>query len=491
MSLFPWAGAVGMVAVPNLSGQSYTTAITTLQNAGLNYTNSGSTDTSNSNLNTLIATQSIAAGTLVDYGTSVSFTYYNYVSGGGGGGCTAGYLGDWTYADPASWSTCSGGSQSGTSTSRTGTYRNSDCSTQSVTQSGSWTVTRSCSSPTCTAGALGDWTYAAPASWGTCTNGSQSGTSTSRTGSYRNTDCSITTITETGSWTVTQTCVSNAANWVASYSEYRASCCGVVTIYVDSNPLSPTYNTEKWNPCSNGWTYGTTCPAPFSVFGFSPFGFSPFSVFGFSPFSVFGFSPFAPYSFSTTTYGVKCISGNTFIRISSGSGIAHTDHETGKITLKDSSGNIVAKQAKDIQIGDEVLSVSYSEIDPSQPDYEVFAWNSDTLTFIENTTTTIVDIEESLKIQTICFNNDTSAQFTLEHPILVKKTIDGQDQWKFAMVAELEIGDTIVKFNNTTGQYDNVIISTIDIITNENPVYTFSAEPFDIIIAGDVVTHNK
>lgn len=492
MSLWSWASAKGMVAVPDLSSLTYTNAIAALQAAGLNYTNNGSVSTSNANLNNYISSQSIAAGTLVDYETNISFGYYSYSGGGGGGGgCTAGYLNDWSYADPASWTACSGGTQSGTSTSRTGTYRNADCSTSSVTQSGSWTITRSCSSPTCTAGYLDDWVYATPASWGPCSGGTQSGTSTSRTGTYRNADCTTTSVTQSGSWTREQACVDNAAVWSPSYSEYRASCCGVVTIYVDTNPNSPTYNTEKWNPCSNGWTYGTACPAPFSVFGFSPFGFSPFAVFGFSPFAVFGFSPFSPYSFSTTTYGTKCISANTFVRLQPGIGNIITDESTGKITLQDENGNILAKQAKDIQIGDEVLSVSYAEINPSAPDYEVFSWNSNTLTFIENTTTTIVDIEESTKIQTIYFNNDTSSQFTLEHPILVKKTIDGADQWKFAMVAELEIGDTIIKYNNNTGSYDEIFILNIGISTNEDPVYTFSAEPYDIIVAGDIVTHNK
>jgi hypothetical protein len=59
------------------------------------------------------------------------------------------------------------------------------------------------------------------------------------------------------------------------------------------------------------------------------------------------------------------------------------------------------------------------------------------------------------------------------------------------MVAELEVGDTIVKYNSQTGLYDNVIISSIDIVENSDPVYTFSAEPGDIIVAGDIITHNK
>lgn len=243
--------------------------------------------------------------------------------------------------------------------------------------------------------------------------------------------------------------------------------------------------------------------SPFSVFGFSPFGFSPFSVFGFSPFgfspfgfspfgfSPFGFSPFSPYGFATTSYGVKCIDGETYIRLKPGAGTETTDPATGKKTLVSADGIVVAKQAKDIQIGDTVASVDYSEIDPSAPDYEVFNWSSNSLTFVANAETTITDIEESAKIQTIYFNGDDSAQFTLEHPILVKRTVDGVDNYGFAMVAEISIGDKIFKYNSVNSSYDEVLITSIDISAGEKTTYTFSAEPVDLIIAGDIVTHNK
>lgn len=243
--------------------------------------------------------------------------------------------------------------------------------------------------------------------------------------------------------------------------------------------------------------------SPFSVFGFSPFGFSPFSVFGFSPFgfspfgfspfgfSPFGFSPFSPYGFATTTYGVKCIDGETYIRLKPGAGTEVVDSATGKKTLVSSDGIVVAKQAKDIEIGDTVASVDYSEIDPSAPDYEVFNWSSNSLTFVQNSETTITDIEESAKIQTIYFNGDDSAQFTLEHPILVKRSIDNVDTYGFAMVAEITIGDKIFKYNPVNSSYDEVSVTAIDISAGNKTTYTFSAEPADLIIAGDIVTHNK
>jgi hypothetical protein len=235
--------------------------------------------------------------------------------------------------------------------------------------------------------------------------------------------------------------------------------------------------------------------SPFGVFGFSPFGFSPFGVFGFSPFgfSPFGFSPFgfSPYGFSTTVYGVRCIDGETFIRIKPGAGVLSVDEATGKKTLVDSNNQVVAKQAKDISVGDTVMSADYTEIDPSAPDYEVFNWSSESLNFVGNSETTITDVEESSKIQTIYFNGDDSAQFTLEHPVLVKKNVDGVTRYVFAMVAEIEIGDVLFKYNPSTNSYSENQINTIDISSGEKTVYTFSAEPADLIIAGDFITHNK
>lgn len=218
------------------------------------------------------------------------------------------------------------------------------------------------------------------------------------------------------------------------------------------------------------------------------FSFAPFSVFGFSPFSVFGFSPF---SFSPAAYGIKCIDGETFIRVKAGTGTQFTDPETGKVTLKNSSGEVVAKKAKDIAIGDTVYSLNYAEIDPATPDYEVFTWNSGSLTPTGGSETTIVDVEESVRSQAVCFNGDQSAQFTLEHPILVKKTVDGVANYVFSMVAEIEVGDSIFKYNPVTDSTEEVVVTSLDVITGSKAVYTFSAEPADLIVAGDIITHNK
>ena len=284
--------------------------------------------------------------------------------------------------------------------------------------------------------------------------------------------------------TATSVTVNQEAGTAQTYTVYATNANGNSATSSASGSITTTFSFVPFS------VFGFS---PFGVFGFSPFGFSPFGVFGFSPFGVFGFSPFgfSPYGFSTTVYGVKCIDGETFVRIKPGAGVISVDEETGKKTLVDSNNQVVAKQAKDISIGDTVMSADYTEIDPSAPDYEVFTWSAESLNFVGNSETTITDIEESSKIQTIYFNGDDTAQFTLEHPMLVKKNVDGVSKYVFAMVAEIEIGDVIFKYNPSTNAYSEIQINTVDISSGEKTVYTFSAEPADLIIAGDFITHNK
>ena len=180
------------------------------------------------------------------------------------------------------------------------------------------------------------------------------------------------------------------------------------------------------------------------------------------------------------------------MRVGIGAGSLFTDPETGLEVLIDSDGKIVAKKAKDIKIGDEVLSAIYEELDANVPDYAVFSWSSPTMNFQDHTSTTIVDIDESLKTQMLYFNGDKTAQFTAEHPILIKTLdIDNNTVWQFAMISEINEGDIILKYNSETNIYDEVVIETIDVEFEKQPVYIFSAEPQDLIIAGDIITHNK
>jgi hypothetical protein len=69
---------VRKVNVPNLSGLTRSQARLTITSSGLNYSESSS-DTGNSNLSEVIASQGISEGSVSLIGGTLSFVYYNYV----------------------------------------------------------------------------------------------------------------------------------------------------------------------------------------------------------------------------------------------------------------------------------------------------------------------------------------------------------------------------------------------------------------------------
>jgi hypothetical protein len=70
----------GMVAVPNLSGLTKGQAISAIQAAGLTFKSNSPVESSNSSLNDKVSSQEIPFGTLVDYESGISFSYYIYVA---------------------------------------------------------------------------------------------------------------------------------------------------------------------------------------------------------------------------------------------------------------------------------------------------------------------------------------------------------------------------------------------------------------------------
>jgi len=455
LNLFGWASSKGMVAVPDLSTLTYNNAITVLQDAGLNYTNGGSTNTANSNLNNIIATQSVAAGTLVDYETNISFTYYTYVA-------TPTPIPTPVAPTPTPIAPVA------PTPAPVAPVAPPPTPAPVAPVACSWVFsgneTRVCN---------GSPTTVAVYYW-SCDPTQEQWECPPAPTPVPTPVASLPSCPGTITNPVSMTCAELGLTRLGGSTEYSIpsgwACCGGAI--PTPAPVAPTPAAPTPSPT----------PAPVAPTPAAPTPVAPTPV---AP------TPVPVYSFSTTTYGVKCISANTFIRFAPGAGTEITDPITGKTTLVDSNNNLLAKQAKDVEIGDEVMTVTYAEIDINAPDYEMFVWASDSLTFVENSTTTIVDVQELNKTQTVYFNGDQSAQFTLEHPILVNKVDNGVDSWKFAMVAELEVGDIIVKYDQSTGLYNNTEIVSIDILSNTDAVYTFSAEPGDIIIAGDIITHNK
>ena len=202
---------------------------------------------------------------------------------------------------------------------------------------------------------------------------------------------------------------------------------------------------------------------PFGAFGFTPFGFTPFGAFGFTPFGAFGFTPFGAFAFSPP----KCIEENTLI---------------------DTPNGLVA--AKDLQIGSEVYTVSLQEVplsdETGQYDFDYVGFESDTLTSLEKTVTTIVSIDSSTRDVVLCFNNEQEKLYSTSQPIFVKS----DNKYQVMPTGAVSVGDYLVSVN-VDGSLTEILVESVDMITKEATVYQFNCEPADWFIAGGYLVHNK
>jgi hypothetical protein len=202
---------------------------------------------------------------------------------------------------------------------------------------------------------------------------------------------------------------------------------------------------------------------PFGAFGFTPFGFTPFGAFGFTPFGAFGFTPFGAFSFSPP----KCIEENTLI-----------DTPNGQVA------------AKDLQVGDAVYTVSLQEVplsdETGQYDFDYVGFESDTLTSLEKTTTTILSIDSSTRDVVLCFNNEQEKLYSTSQPIFVKS----DNKYQVMPTGAVSVGDYLVAVN-VDGSLTEILVETVDSITKNAVVYQFNCEPADWFIAGGYLVHNK
>jgi hypothetical protein len=143
------------------------------------------------------------------------------------------------------------------------------------------------------------------------------------------------------------------------------------------------------------------------------------------------------------------------------------------------------KKAKEIQVGDQVWSATWDglldefEIDP-------YTWSTDSINNIHLVKTEIRNVKPSIKDATMIINDDSSKRFSLEQTILAKKN----DTYFFSTTGILEPGDSIFVKNNEN-IFEEVVVESTKIINEERTVYEFDASPNDILIAGDLVVHNR
>ncbi len=194
------------------------------------------------------------------------------------------------------------------------------------------------------------------------------------------------------------------------------------------------------------------------MFGFSPFGVFGFSPFGFSPFGVFGFSPFA---FS------GCI------------------HEDTLIPTVGPDNTWVKKAAKDVEPGDEVWSVTFSELvdeDVLNPE----DWSATTLGNMTITRTSVVSKVLSQKTSVMTINNDPSKKYSLVQPVLTKRN----GTYFFMHTGAIEVGDAVIEYSYTNNTFTETPVTSVEVIEADSTTYRFDCEGTDTYIAGDLVMHN-
>ena len=217
------------------------------------------------------------------------------------------------------------------------------------------------------------------------------------------------------------------------------------------------------------------------TFSFTPFGFSPFGAFGFTP---FGFTPFGFTPFGFTPFGFTPVFSFTPITVFSFSPPSCIDEDT----LISTPSGLVA--AKNLQVGDEVYTVSLQEVPESditgQYDFDYVGFMSETLTSVEKTMTSIVSIQASPRNVVICFNNEQDKLFSTSQPIFIK----ANDFYQVVPVGAVEVGNYLIQVNED-GTFIETLVESVDEVLKDTTVYQFNCEPADWFIAGNYLVHNK
>jgi hypothetical protein len=224
----------------------------------------------------------------------------------------------------------------------------------------------------------------------------------------------------------------------------------------------------------------------FSFTPFGAFGFTPFGAFGFTPFGItpFGFTPFGFTPFGFTPFGFTPVFSFTPFTVFNFSPPSCVDEDT----LISTPNGLVA--AKNLQVGDEVYTVSLEEIplsdETGQNDFDYIGFVSETLTPIEKTTTQIVAIQPSPRDKVLGFNEEQEKLFSTTQPVFVK--INGF--YQIAPAGALEVGNCLIQVNDD-GTFTEILINSIEEISKNTTVYQFNCEPADWFIAGTYLVHNK
>lgn len=221
--------------------------------------------------------------------------------------------------------------------------------------------------------------------------------------------------------------------------------------------------------------FGAFAFSPFAAFGFSPFAafsFSPFKAFSFSPFRAFSFAPFRAFSFApfrAFSFTPKCIASNT------------------KISVVDAEGKLVLVPAKDLKVGDSIISPIWAEYESGELiDHLNEKVDYLSMSDLSAKVVSVKEISSEVVSKTIVFNNDKDLHFSTMQPILAKK--QGTETFAWEITRDITINDVLMKYDTDTDEYVEVLVTDIMLISDvEETVYRITPDEYLTFIAGGIV----
>jgi hypothetical protein len=144
------------------------------------------------------------------------------------------------------------------------------------------------------------------------------------------------------------------------------------------------------------------------------------------------------------------------------------------ITLSDGTTKLI----QDVQVNDVLKSIDVSGM--PQPSNEWYSWSSDTLNYVDSTSTVIsVTIYEFDSVVNI---NNGRLIATDTHNHVVKQN----GVWYIRTTSELNVGDVLLDIDNTEFE-----ITSLVTITEPTTVYDVNVNNSNLYFANNVLTHNK
>jgi hypothetical protein len=144
------------------------------------------------------------------------------------------------------------------------------------------------------------------------------------------------------------------------------------------------------------------------------------------------------------------------------------------ITLSDGSTKLI----QDIQVDDILKSIDVSGM--PQPADEWYSWSSDTLNYVDSTSTVINFT--TYEFDSVVNINEGRLIATDSHNHVVKQN----GVWYIRTTSELNVGDVLLDIDNTEFEVTSLVI-----ITEPTTVYDIDVNNSNLYFANNVLTHNK